>query len=523
MISNTINEEKWRAYFIHSKVVAGFNPKISELLKLHAVNLIKAYPNNKLLIESVIKEFKIEQRYFTQGEKYDLTKMNICLYEEYVHFIDKIFNSANNEDKNNFSNIDTIAVFRLIVDLIEILLLVWNKDKDNNELDWLKMSKYCKYKVIDIYKNINRNKNNNELARKASTPDDEINEELSELIKQVDNEKKEEKIIELPVNNEINKINNTENNNSNKNSNNINENYMNINYIPNNNSSIDSNYNNTNNSSVNNINAPNNMNNITNNFYSKMVHNLAHSNIPNLGGNFLNLRNSMPNTTPNNFIYYNNNFNYNNNNNNLPNNNINQYNNFPINTTNNVNYNIPVNKPKQDIISKKPNPFGNKKTDDKEYLDLIKTISEIKQSNGKVTTTNTKNITNTTNTTNANTNIKSPNIITQTISLNTNNITNNTIEKVNNTNMNNITNKNTSNNTVALKLPLTTNLLNNFNPLNNTGFKLPVKYRGPEYFKMMELIKKTMNSAQKDLSSNKVDKSLNQMETVLYYLTNIEN
>jgi len=53
-------------------------------------------------------------------------------------------------------------------------------------------------------------------------------------------------------------------------------------------------------------------------------------------------------------------------------------------------------------------------------------------------------------------------------------------------------------------------------------FNLPVKYRTLEYFRLIDTINKIMETAGREIDSNKVEKSLLQMELALYYLHNIE-
>ena len=53
-------------------------------------------------------------------------------------------------------------------------------------------------------------------------------------------------------------------------------------------------------------------------------------------------------------------------------------------------------------------------------------------------------------------------------------------------------------------------------------FSFPVKFRTLEYFRLVDTINKILETGQRELDSNKVDKSLAQLELVLYYLHNIE-
>lgn len=53
-------------------------------------------------------------------------------------------------------------------------------------------------------------------------------------------------------------------------------------------------------------------------------------------------------------------------------------------------------------------------------------------------------------------------------------------------------------------------------------YKLPVKYKGIEYFRLCDNIKKQLDTAQREMLGNKTDKALVHLELAYYYLTNIE-
>ena len=52
-------------------------------------------------------------------------------------------------------------------------------------------------------------------------------------------------------------------------------------------------------------------------------------------------------------------------------------------------------------------------------------------------------------------------------------------------------------------------------------YKLPVKLKSPEYFRLLDTIKKELDHAQREVNSNKIDKALSMSELALYYLNNI--
>jgi len=70
-----------------------------------------------------------------------------------------------------------------------------------------------------------------------------------------------------------------------------------------------------------------------------------------------------------------------------------------------------------------------------------------------------------------------------------------------------------------LKSPL---ILTSYFPKVNSGIKVPIKYRSPEYFKVIQSFKKTLQTSEKELIQNNISKSLKNMEDLLYYLSKIE-
>jgi hypothetical protein len=53
-------------------------------------------------------------------------------------------------------------------------------------------------------------------------------------------------------------------------------------------------------------------------------------------------------------------------------------------------------------------------------------------------------------------------------------------------------------------------------------FELPVKFKTTHYFNLVNTIKKQLETGDKEISANKVDKALAHMELVLYYLNNVD-
>lgn len=72
-------------------------------------------------------------------------------------------------------------------------------------------------------------------------------------------------------------------------------------------------------------------------------------------------------------------------------------------------------------------------------------------------------------------------------------------------------------------LPVNTQMIDKkFQPSVRTNLKLPIKMRSPEYVNLVSTIKRTLDSSAKELESDKIDKALNGMENILYFLTKIE-
>ncbi len=52
-------------------------------------------------------------------------------------------------------------------------------------------------------------------------------------------------------------------------------------------------------------------------------------------------------------------------------------------------------------------------------------------------------------------------------------------------------------------------------------FSLPVKFKGIDYFRLCDVIRKQLDIGQRELNSNKLDKTLAHAELAFYYLDNI--
>lgn len=92
----------------------------------------------------------------------------------------------------------------------------------------------------------------------------------------------------------------------------------------------------------------------------------------------------------------------------------------------------------------------------------------------------------------------------------------------------NINEINTNKKIVTNKISLTTSMISSDYKVDSKqqkklDIKLPTKIKSPDYFRLVDNVKKIIETGFADIKTNKVDRSLAQMELALYYLNNIEN
>jgi hypothetical protein len=114
-------------YFEHAKVISNFDKKIS----------------------FVIFKFLLERDYLKYKPQIDNLKLNvdfnklkaseISSLEDFTNFIGSLFEKADKEEKSGKFSYQTACVFRIIVDLIN-LIEIWKPIEEEKE--WQKLSNY---------------------------------------------------------------------------------------------------------------------------------------------------------------------------------------------------------------------------------------------------------------------------------------------------------------------------------------------------------------------------------------------
>lgn len=167
MASNEFAEkefEKWKLYHrIYGKSISELSPEINVILRKYAIKklyeLSQVHPFIKQKVDNYFKIILTKGQAEKIAKNFDVDKY--CIYEDYTNLIEKIYESAEDEFEvkilqNDFSNyLQLIAVYRLLVDMIE-LVNIW-KEKDENIS---KFQTYCKYRIVQIMDK-KKNKTNN--------------------------------------------------------------------------------------------------------------------------------------------------------------------------------------------------------------------------------------------------------------------------------------------------------------------------------------------------------------------------
>ena len=191
--------KKWcYNYTIHSKAIHQYSPEIHILLLKYSIyylhTLSNTHPELSQKIKSFISENDIDQ------EKMEKTSANFdpdkyCIFEDFTIFIEKSYESVENEYKEKIINIkefsdyaQIIAVFKLICDLID-LVEIW-KEKD---IGLKKFQNLCKFRVVQVI----RAKKAYENSPEGKEYENEIK-KLNEQIKQdkINEEKRKKELIE---------------------------------------------------------------------------------------------------------------------------------------------------------------------------------------------------------------------------------------------------------------------------------------------------------------------------------------
>ena len=182
--------KKWMFYYLsHGKAISEYSPELNILLRQYSIKKLYDLGQSNPKVKDKVFEFLHSIMYDTKAEKIskDFNVDAFCQYEDFINFIEKVFESVEGEYKGkilnyDFSNyLEIIALYRLIVDITDLVDL-W-KEKDENIL---KFQTFCKYRVIKIH-----NMKINEKNRKKTDVEKEVD-QLAEDIKKEEIEKKKQ-------------------------------------------------------------------------------------------------------------------------------------------------------------------------------------------------------------------------------------------------------------------------------------------------------------------------------------------
>ena len=178
--------EKYKYYYIvHGKAISEFSPDLNILLRKFIIKKIYDLSQSTLEIKQQSEDFLNSICGLEKSKQISLNfnADKLCKYEDFISFIEKSFESAEEDfnDKiiqNDYSNyLQLIAVYRLISDMTD-LIDCW-KEKDENIQ---KFQTLCKYRCIQII----TAKNDFETKPKTG-----IEKEIEELSNDIKNEKDE--------------------------------------------------------------------------------------------------------------------------------------------------------------------------------------------------------------------------------------------------------------------------------------------------------------------------------------------
>ena len=190
---------KWSYnYLVHSKSIHQYAPEIHILLLKYSIHLIFILSKTHPELSNKIKKFYLDNGLeLSKIEKLsnNFNPDKYCIFEDFTNFIAKTFEAVENDYKEKILNIkefsdyiQIIAVYRLLVDLID-MVEIW-KEKDEG---LQKFQNLCKFRVIQII----REKKNYENSPEAKEYEKEVN-MLNEQIKEekLMEEKRKKEMIE---------------------------------------------------------------------------------------------------------------------------------------------------------------------------------------------------------------------------------------------------------------------------------------------------------------------------------------
>jgi hypothetical protein len=135
---NNGNNKIWKAYLNHAQAFKKINPKFSFFIISF---LIEKIPLEKDKINKIltIKQYEKEKKQFNISNNFKLT--DFITYEEYSSIIENILDNVNAEEKSEKVSYNTAAVFRLIADLLDIVV-IYEDRIDEDEGEWKTLSKF---------------------------------------------------------------------------------------------------------------------------------------------------------------------------------------------------------------------------------------------------------------------------------------------------------------------------------------------------------------------------------------------
>ncbi len=182
-------------YMVHGKSISEFSPDLNILLRKFVIKKIYDLSQLNTTIKKKCEDFLNSICGIEKAKNISLNfdPEKICKYEDYISFIEKSFQQAEedfNENilENNFNNyLQLIAVYRLICDISD-LIDCWKEKDEKIE----KFQRLCKYRCIQIITA------KNDYEKK---PLNEIDKEIIQMEKELimnqtfykENDKKEEK------------------------------------------------------------------------------------------------------------------------------------------------------------------------------------------------------------------------------------------------------------------------------------------------------------------------------------------
>ena len=172
--------EKLKFYYIvHGKSISEFSPDLNILLRRFVIKKIYDLSELNTTIKKKCEEFLNSICGIEKAKNISLNfdPEKICKYEDYISFIEKSFQQAEDDFNenilgNNFDNyLNLIAVYRLICDISD-LIDCWKEKDEKIE----KFQKLCKYRCIQII-----------TAKKEyeKGPQSEIDKEIKEMEKEL--------------------------------------------------------------------------------------------------------------------------------------------------------------------------------------------------------------------------------------------------------------------------------------------------------------------------------------------------